>query len=334
MISRIVILLVAIACSTAQAQSTSTEPVLGLSKGSGQAYPVKPIRIIAPFTAGGPVDITARILAQKMSESWGQQVIVENRAGASGTIGADVVAKAPADGYTALVSASAHVIVPGILPKMPYDALRDFAPVSVVMSSPLLLVVTPSLPVKNAAEFIALAKARPGELSFASAGTGSSTHLTSELLKSVTGTKMVHVPYKGQSQAITDVISGQVPFMFNTLPAVVEFAKAKRLRVLAVTADKRAPQLPDVPTFTESGYKEMITGSWYAAWLPAKTPDAIISRWSNEIVRIVNLPDVRSRILDLGGEPVGNSPVAFDAYQKAEAARWAKIIRESGAKID
>ena len=334
MISRIVILLVAIACSTAQAQSTSTEPVLSLSKGSGQAYPVKPIRIIAPFTAGGPVDITARILAQKMSESWGQQVIVENRAGASGTIGTDVVAKAPADGYTALLSSSAHVIVPGILPKMPYDAIRDFAPVSVVMSSPLLLVVTPTLPVKNAGEFIALAKARPGELSFASSGAGSSTHLTSELLKSVTGTKMVHVPYKGQSQAITDVISGQVPFMFNTLPAVIEFAKAKRLRVLAITAEKRAPQLPDVPTFVESGYKELITGSWYAAWLPAKTPDAIVSRWSNEIVRIVNLPDIRTRILDLGGEPVANTPAQFDAFQKAEAARWVKVIRESGAKMN
>jgi tripartite-type tricarboxylate transporter receptor subunit TctC len=299
---------------------------------SAQTYPAKPIRLIAPFTAGGPVDISARILAQKMTESWGQQVIIENRAGASGTIGTDAVAKAAADGYTALLSSSAHVIVPSILPKVPYDAIRDFAPVSVVMSSPLLLVVTPTLPVNNAKEFIALAKARPGELSFASAGAGSSTHLTSELLKSVTGTHMVHVPYKGQSQAITDVISGQVPFMFNTLPAVLEFAKAKRLRVLAITSERRAAQLPDIPTFAESGFKAMITGSWYAAWLPAKTPEALISRWNSEIVRIVNLPDVRGRILDLGGEPVANTPAQFDVFQKAEAARWAKIIRESGAK--
>jgi tripartite-type tricarboxylate transporter receptor subunit TctC len=319
MISRIVVLLAVAACAVpAQAQT----------------YPAKPIRVIAPFTAGGPVDISARILAQKMTESWGQQVIIENRAGASGTIGTDAVAKAAPDGYTALLSSSAHVIVPSILPKVPYDAIRDFAPVSVVMSSPLLLVVTPTLPVNNAKEFIALAKARPGELSFASAGAGSSTHLTSELLKSVTGTKMVHVPYKGQSQAITDVISGQVPFMFNTLPAVLEFAKAKRLRVLAITSEKRAAQLPDIPTFSESGFKAMITGSWYAAWLPAKTPEAIVSRWSSEIVRIVNLPDVRGRILDLGGEPVANTPAQFDAFQKAEAARWAKIIRESGAKSE
>ena len=305
-------------CATAQAQT----------------YPVKPVRLIAPFTAGGPVDITARILAQKLTEAWGQQIIVENRAGASGTIGADVVAKVAPDGYIALLSSSAHVIVPGILPKMPYDAIHDFTPVSVVMSSPLLLVVTPTLPVNNAKAFITLAKARPGELSFASAGAGSSTHLTAELLKSVTATKMVHVPYKGQSQAITDVISGQVPFMFNTLPAVIEFARAKRLRVLAITSEKRARQLPDVPTFSESGYKEMITGSWYAAWLPAKTPDTIVARWGTEIVRIVNLPDVRGRILDLGGEPVANTPAQFDAFQKAEAARWAKIIRESGAKAE
>jgi len=301
---------------------------------AAQTYPTKPIRIIAPFTAGGPVDITARILAQKMTESWGQQMIVENRAGASGTIGTDVVAKAAPDGYTALLSSSAHVIVPGILPKMPYDAIRDFAPVSVVMSSPLLLVVTPTLPVNTAKEFIALAKARPGELSFASAGAGSSTHLTSELLKSVTGTNMVHVPYKGQSQAITDVISGQIPFMFNTLPAVVEFIKARRLRAIAITADRRAVQLPEVPTFAESGHKDMITGSWYAAWLPAKTPETIVNRWAGEIVRIVALPDVNARIRDLGGEPVANSPKEFDAFQKAEAARWLKVIRESGARMN
>ncbi len=321
MITRIAVLL-----ATAAATTSGTA--------QAQTYPAKSIRIIAPFTAGGPVDITARILAQKMTESWGQQIIIENRAGASGTIGTDAVAKASADGYTALLSSSAHVIVPSILPKVPYDAIRDFAPVSVVMSSPLLLVVTPTLPVNNAKEFIALAKARPGELSFASAGAGSSTHLTSELLKSVTGTKMVHVPYKGQSQAITDVIAGQVPFMFNTLPAVIEFARAKRLRVLAITSEKRALQLPEVPTFAESGYKDMITGSWYAAWLPAKTPETIVSRWGNEIVRIVNLPDVRERILGLGGEPVGNTPVQFDAFQKTEALRWAKIIRESGAKAE
>ncbi len=299
-----------------------------------QPYPSKPVRMIVPFTAGGPSDITARIIAQKLTEAWGQQVVIENRTGASGTIGTELVAKAPPDGYTVLSSASAHVIVPSILPKVPYDAIRDFVPVTVVMSSPLLLVVTPTLPVRNIKEFIALAKARPGELSFASSGSGSSTHLTSELLKSVTGTKMIHVPYKGQSQALTDVISGQIPFMFNSLPPVIGFVKAKRLRVLAITSEKRSAQLPDIPTFAESGYKEFVTGSWYAVWLPAKTPEAIVTRLNTEIVRIVNLPDVRNRIVELGGEPVANSPAAFNAFQKTEMARWAKVIRDSGAKAE
>lgn len=315
MITRIGLMLMVTAAATAQAQQ----------------YPVKPIRMVVPFTAGGPVDITARLLAQKLTEAWGQQIIVDVRPGASGTIGTDVVAKATPDGYTALASASAHVIVPNLQPKMPYDAIRDFAPVSVVMSTPLMLVITPTLPVNTVKEFVALAKARPGELSFASSGAGSSTHLTGELLKSVTGTKIVHIPYKGQSQAITDVISGQVPFMFNSPPTVIEFVRAKRLRTLAVTAEKRLAQFPDVPTFSEVGYKDMITGSWYAVWLPAKTPEAIVNRWANEVVRIVNLADVRKRIVDLGGEPVANTPAQFDAFQKAEALRWAKIIRESGA---
>lgn len=317
MITRIGLLLIAFVATATHAQ---------------QPYPAKPVRIIAPFTAGGPVDITARILAQKLNEAWGQQIIVENRAGASGTIGADVVAKATPDGYTVLLSSSAHVIVPNMQPKMPYDAIRDFSPASVVISTPLLLVVTPTLPVNNVKEFVALAKARPGELSFASAGAGSSTHLTGELLKSVTGTKIVHVPYKGQSQAITDVIAGQVPFMFNSPPTVMEFIRAKRLRTLAVTAEKRLPQLPEVPTFAEAGHKDMITGSWYAVWLPAKTPETIVMRWVNEIARIVNLPDVRKRFIDLGAEIVANTPAQFDAFQKAEALRWAKIMRESGVK--
>ncbi len=318
MISRITFLTGIALCATAQAQS----------------YPSKPIRIIAPFTAGGPVDIGARIVGQKLTEAWGQQIIVENRVGASGTIGADLVAKAAPDGYTVLLSASAHVIVPSIMPKLPYDAIRDFAPVSVVMSSPLLLMITPTLPVNTVKEFVALAKARPGELSFASGGAGSSTHLVAELLKSVSGTKMVHVPYKGQSQALTDLMAGQIPFMFNALPTVMELIRGKRLRTLAITSEKRSAQLPDLPTFAESGYKEMTTGSWYAVWLPAKTPEAIISRWHTEIVRIIALPDVNARLRDLGAEPVGNTPAQFDAFQKAEAVRWQKVIRDSGASTN
>ena len=284
--------------------------------------------------AGGPVDITARILAQKLTDAWGQQVLIENRTGASGMIGAELVAKAPADGYTLLVNSSIHVIVPSLFPKMGYDPMRDFAPITVVSSSPLLLVVTPSLPVKDVKDFIALAKARPGELSFASSGSGSSTHLTAELFKTVTRTNMQHVPYKGQSQALTDVISGQIPFMFNSLPPVLEFVRGKRLRVLAITSEKRYASLPEVPTFAESGYKELISGSWYAIWAPAKTPDALVARLHADIVKIINLPDVRGRIQELGGEPVGNTPAEFDAFQKADMARWAQVVKNSGAKAE
>ena len=297
-------------------------------------YPAKPVRLVAPFTAGGPVDITARILAQKLTDAWGQQVLVENRTGASGMIGAELVAKSPADGYTLLVNSSIHVIVPSLFPKMAYDPIRDFAPITVVSSSPLLLVVTPSLPVKDVKDFIALANARPGELSFASSGSGSSTHLTAELFKTVTRTNMQHVPYKGQSQALTDVISGQIPFMFNSLPPVLEFVKGKRLRVLAITSEKRYASLPEVPTFAESGYKELISGSWYAIWAPAKTPDALVARLHADIVKIINLPDVRGRIQELGGEPVGNTPAEFDAFQKADMARWAQVVKNSGAKAE
>ncbi len=306
-----------------------TAPLAG-----AQSYPSKSIRMVAPFSAGGPVDITARILAQKLGEAWGQQIVVDNRAGASGMIGAEQVAKSAPDGYTLLVNSSIHVIVPSLFPKMPYDPIRDFVPVTVASSSPLLLVITPSLPVGNVKEFIALAKSRPGELSFGSSGSGSSTHLTAELLKSVTGTRMTHVPYKGQSQALTDVISGQIPFMFNSVNAVLELIKSGRLRALAITADKRSPQLPDVPTFAESGYRELVTGSWYAVWAPAKTPDAVVAKLNAELVRIINLPDVRSRIIELGGEPVANSSAEFDAFQKVEMARWAAVVRESGAKAE
>ena len=300
-----------------------------------QQYPTKPVRLIVPFAPGGPADITARIVGQKLGEAFNQQFIVESRAGASGMIGAELVARSTPDGYTVLVTASALVITPHMFAKMAYDPLRDFIPVSVVMTSPLLLTVTSSLPAKNVKELIALARARPNELSFGSSGPGSSTHLTGELLKTVTGTKMTHVPYKGQGQAIADVIAGYIQLMFLSPPAVKPYVDAARLRALAITSDKRFSQLPAVPTFLESGYnKELVTGSWYAVWLPAKTPEAIVSRLNTELVRIVNLPDVRNRILELGGVPVGNSSAEFDTFQKAESMRWARVIKESGAKLE
>jgi tripartite-type tricarboxylate transporter receptor subunit TctC len=309
----------------------------GLLLASGamaQSYPTKSVRMVAPFAPGGPVDLTARILGQKLGETFGQQFVIDNRTGASGMIGAEQVARAAPDGHTLLVSSSIHVIVPSLFAKMAYDPIRDFSPVSVVSTSPLVLVVTPTLPAANIKEFIALAKKRPGELSFGSSGSGSSTHLTAELLKSVTGTRMTHIPYKGQGQAITDVVTGEIQFMFNSPSAVKSFIDAKRLRVLGITSEKRSPQMPEVPTFAESGFKDLVTGSWYAVWAPAKTPDAIVSRLNGEIVRIVALPEVRNRIIELGGVPVASTPGEMDAFQKSESARWAKVVREAGVKAE
>ncbi len=314
----------AFAAPGALSQSASTPP----------SYPTKPVRMVAPFSPGGPVDLTARILAQKLGETFGQQFAVDNRTGASGMIGAEQVARAAPDGYTLLISSSAHVIVASLFPKITYDPIRDFTPVTVVSTSPLVLVVTPSLPAKNVKEFVVLAKSRPGELTFGSSGSGSSTHLTAELLKSITGTRMTHIPYKGQSQAITDVVTGEIQFMFNSPAAVKSFIDAKRLRVLGITSDTRSPQMPDVPTFLESGYRDLVTGSWYAVWLPAKTPEAIVSRLNSEIVRIVNLPEVRKRIVELGGVPVAGTAAEMDAFQKSESARWAKVVKASGAKVE
>ena len=297
-----------------------------------QTWPARTVRMVAPFTAGGPVDLNARIVAQKLTESWNQQVVVDNRVGASGMIGAEGVAKAAPDGYTLLVNSSIHVIVPSLFPKMTYDPIRDFVAVSMLSTAPLVLLANPSLPVRTVKELIALAKARPGELTFGSAGSGSSTHLTGELLKSVTGTQMVHIPYKGSSQVLVDVISGQIPMMFNSLAGSPEFVKSGRVRAIAVTSAKRTALFPDVPTFAESGYKDLVTGSWYGVWAPAKTPEAIITRIAGDLGRIIALADVRTRMIEVGSEPAGSGPAEFDAFQKAEAARWAKVVRDSGAK--
>ncbi len=299
-----------------------------------QPYPVKPVRLVVAFAPGGPLDIHARIVGQKLSESWGQQVVIDNRTGASGTIGADLVAKAPADGYTVLANASVHVIVPSLMAKLPYDPIRDFTPVTVMGSAPLLLVVTPTLPAKTVRELAALGKARPGELAFGSGGSGTSTHLSGELLKTVLGIRMTHIPYKGTGPALIDVMAGHVPMMFSSVTAAIELVKSGRLRPVAITSTKRYPQLPGVPTFSESGYPQLVIGSWYAIWLPAGAPESIVSKLHADIARVLNLPEVRNRFIELGGEPVGNTPAEFDAFQRAELARWAKVIRDSGAKAE
>jgi len=249
-------------------------------------------------------------------------------------VGTDLAAKAPADGYNILFTLSSHTINPRLYDKLPFDVDRDFAPISLAATLPQILVAHPSVAANNVQELIALAKAHPGKLNYASVGTGSPGHIAGELFKLKTGIDIVHVPYKGGGPAVTDTIGGQVQMLFVSMPAVWQHVKSGRVKAIAVTSAKRSVTAPDVPTFVESGYKGMITGSWYAAWLPAKTPEEIVTRLNGEIVRIANLPDVRNRILDLGGEPVANTPAEFGAYQKAEMTRWAKVIKDSGAKAE
>ena len=307
---------------------------LGIAGADAQGYPSKPVRIISPFAPGGGNDALCRIIAQRLGENLKQQIIVENRAGANGIVGTEVAARSAPDGYTIVLVPSGHAVNASLYKKLPFDSIRDFSPITLAGSSPLVLAVHPSLPARNVKDLIALARARPEQLTYVSAGIGASGHLGGALFETLTGTKMTHIPYKGQGQAITDVVTGEIQFMFNSPSAVKSFIDAKRLRVLGITSDKRSPQMPEVPTFAESGFKDLVTGSWYAVWLPAKTPDAIVSRLNAEIVRITKLPEVSKRIVELGGVPVANSPAEMDAFQKAEATRWAKVVKASGAKLD
>lgn len=300
---------------------------------AAQEYPSKPVRVVVGFAPGGPVDITARMVSQKLSESLKQNFIVENRAGAVTQIAGELVVRSAPDGYTLLASASTQTLLPSLYPKITYDPIKDFRPISIVFSAPFLLSVSRTLPVKNIKDVVALAKARPGELSYGSAGQGSASQLTFELFRYATKTNMVHVPYKGQGPAITDLISGEIQLMFNSLGAIEGFMKAGRLRVVGVTSAQRLRALPDIPTFVESGITEMETGSWYAFWAPAKTPGSVVALLNKEIVRITNLPDIQERIINMGGIPVGNSPEAFAAFQEKEAARWARIIKEARISV-
>lgn len=297
-------------------------------------YPLRPIRVIVPFPAGGNADILARIMAQKMSEAWKQTVVVDNRAGAAGIIGAEAVAKSAPDGYTLLMGTTGtQTTNPAVYSKLPYDSLRDFAPVSNFADSPFLLVTHPSLPVRTVKEVIALAKARPGQLHYASFGPGSSAHLVGEMLRSTARIEIVHVAYKGGPPALADLIGGHIEMMFNLLPIVVPHVKSGRLRAIAVTASKRAPALPDVPTFAEAGIPDFEAASWYGVLAPAGTPKEIIARLSSEISRILSLADVRQRLAAEGAEPIGNTPEQFAEQIRRDLARWANIARDARVRV-
>jgi tripartite-type tricarboxylate transporter receptor subunit TctC len=299
------------------------------------AYPSKPIRFVVPYPAGGPLDTVARLLGQKVAESTKQPVIVDNKPGAGGNIGADAVAKAPPDGYMILMGAVAtHAINPTLYASIPYDPVRDFIPVTQVASTPNVLVVNPSVPANNVREFIAYAKANPGKLNFGSGSTGSAGHLAGELFKTMAGVEMTHVPYKGAAPAMNDLIGGQIQLMFDNLASSLAQVRAGRIRALAVTTAKRSALAPDLPTIAESGLPGFDISTWFGIFVPANTPPEIVDRLHSEFTRALAMPDIRDKMLALGAEPVGSRPGEFSAYIRTEADKYARVIKASGAKVD
>ena len=299
------------------------------------SYPDRPIRFIVPLAPGGAVDIAARAVAQELSVSLRQQVVVDNRAGGGGNIGAELAAKAPPDGYTMVMGSSSNFGVnPTLYKNLPYDAVRDFAPVTLVSFAPNALYVHPSVPAQNVKELVALAKSRPGTLNFASSGQGGSGHLAGELFKMVTGVNIVHVPYKGTGQALADTVGGQVQMQFGSVIAVLPHVKAGKLRALAVTVPRRVAVLPQVPTMPESGYPAVETTVWNGVLVPAKTPKPIVDRLNAEIVAILKKPETRERFAAQGAEAVGSTSAEFAAHIRREIDKWGKVVRAAGLTVN
>ena len=306
---------------------------MGVSGALSQSYPAKTVRIIVPFAPAGSTDITARIIAQKLTDAWRQQVIVDNRAGAGGNIGAELVAKAAPDGYTLLLATTGVMAINHRLYKtLPYDALRDFAPVTQIGGLPLILIVHPSLPVKSVKELIALAKAKPGQLSYASSGVGGATHMTAEVFRMLAGVDIVHIPYKGSGQAMVDLISGQVGLAFDQITSSLPHVESGKLRALAVTSARRFASVPNLPTMAEAGVAGYEAVSWNGIAAPAGTPKDIVARIQGEIARVLQLPDIKERFFKDGIEPVGSTPEQFAAHIRSERAKWEKVVERAGIK--
>ena len=301
---------------------------------SAQTYPRKPIRWIVPFPPGGSTDLLARVVGQKLTEAWGQQVIVDNKGGAGGTLGAAEAARAPADGYTLLMGAIHHTIASSVYPKLPYDIQKDFAPITVVAIVPNVLVVNPSVPANSTKELIAYAKANPGKLTYGSAGMGTAHHLIGEQFNLQAGVNILHVPYKGSSPAVADLIGGQVLIMYDTVASCLPHIKSGKLRPLAVATAKRSLALPDVPTIAEAALPGFEVTTWFGALAPVETPKEIVVRLNGEIVKILAMPDVRKRLLDAGAEPVGNSPEQMAAQIKKETGEFAKIVKQAKITVE
>ena len=302
---------------------------------AAQAYPDKPIRVIVPVPAGGTPDVVARTVAPGLSSLLGQQLVIDNRGGAGGLIGVELAARAIPDGYTLLFSSpGALTILPHLKQQVPYDTLRDFAPISLVSIGPFLLITHPSVPVKTVKELIALAKAEPGKLNYASAGNGVANHLAMELFKSMAGVNITHVPYKGAPQAVTDLIGGNVDVMFNSIAPVLPQIKAGRLRLLGIASAKRSPQLPDTPTISEAGVPGFEAVNWFGLFAPAKTPQPIIARLNAAVVKVVRAPETRMQFEIQGTDPVASSPAEFAVFIRQDLEKYAKIVKLSGAKVD
>ncbi len=310
------------AATTASAQTTTS------------GFPDKPLRIVVTFTSGGAPDTLARILSEKLSNVWGQPVIVDNKPGAGGNTGADFVAKAPPDGYTIVVgTVGTHSINPALYSKMPYDAVKDFTPITLLATTPNMLVINNEVPAKNLKDFIALGK-KEGKMTFASSGSGTSIHVSGELFKTMTGIDMVHIPYKGRATAIPDVLGGRVTMMFDNMPSSLPLVREGKLRALGVTSSTRSPAAPEIPTIAEAGLPGFDAVSWFALFAPANTPKPIIEKWQTEVRRILKLPDVAKRLADAGLDAMGGTPDELAAYQKSEITKWAKVVKDSGAKAD
>ena len=316
-------------------QTLGSGLALGTLPAWSQEFPSRPVKVIIPFPPGGPTDVLGRIVAQKLSERLGQSFVIDNKPGASGMIGADMVAKSQADGYTLLVNASLHVINPSLYEKTRYDAIADFTPLSNLADVPLVLVVNAQTPAQTVKELIAWVKSSKTPVNFASSGNATAPHLAGEAFKVATGIEnMQHVPYKGSAPALTDLLSGQVQMMFDSLPSSQPFIKSGALKAIAVTTQKRSSALPNVPTISESGIPGFNFSTWYGMWAPKSMPQPIVQKLSNEIAQITRLPEVRERFLALGAEPVGNSAEEFAAFTKSELNKWARVVKQSGARVD
>lgn len=298
------------------------------------AYPDRPVRVVVPYPPGGPNDLIARFVALQLGERLHQPFVIDNRPGATGLTGTEQVARSPADGYTLLVSASVHVIFPALFKKVPFDPIKDFSPISLMARAPLVMSVNPAVKAGNVKELIALAKASPNPLQYASSGNGSATHLAAESFKTQAGIEMQQIGYKGSAPAMSDVIAGHVQVIFDSIPSSLPFIKSGKLRALGVTGSQRSSAVPELPTIAESGVPGYDISTWYGLWAPTGTPADIVERLSSQVQAVMKTPEMRKRLLELGIEPVGGTPAEFAAYQASESVKWARIVKASNAQLD